>query len=466
MKYSEKEIQEHIWSFRDEFAELIDELITPPIIEFGQDENAIEEVTAYKIIYNIVIQRIAELNDELRSVYLFGNEVPLGRPGETKIRADLLGKAEGLPGIFIFELKKDKLTERQAFTELLAYANQLNATFPSHCTDDTAFVLISPLLGKTIEDAFLQSLVFDRRRICILQPYFENEDDLTTLRLRPFMPSLEDVIVFSSSAFKKRNFDVQVYCWDYDDTFWNPKPDGQNIEYMNRVSALAAQLMEAKNIHGFVYTQQSWPELRKVVPLVNKLVLVGLNPYKIASDKYFTDNFPDVTDVEPPSLFEIGDEVDLSDLLPGLKKHTHIHKEWNYFTDLGQNWTSHLFQIGKQAVEFCTINKMKVKIHSEGVYGGSFNQYELNFLENVYVFNYDFRPTGVVRELYMETTRLDYTHWSTYESHPFYGDSFGWALENSESYILFEIFLRRMFSNDKEDLNNGPQDDEGAEDVQ
>lgn len=445
INFSEKEIQQHIWKYKDDFYEIMDQAELPPIYQFSNNEKSIEQLTADKVLFNIVISRLENLYEELNSLHLFGIEVSLGNVGETKIRADFLGKAEGLPGIYIVELKKDSQTERQAFTELLAYANQINAKFPSHSRDDNVFVLICPMDGKTIEDAYLQSLVFDKRKICILHPIFEDENDINSLKLKPYLPSTEDIIHFSSNAFKKRNFDVLVYSWSNEETFWNPQPGGQNKEDMNRVAALAGQLMEERGIHGFVYPQQSWPELSTIYPNSNKLVLVGLNPYKIASDKYFLESNPELTHLDPPSLFEMTDELNLTHILPGLSKHLNLHTDWNYFTDLGYNWVSHLHRVGKDAVEACTINRIGVKIDSEGAYGGSFDQYEANNIENVYVFNYDFRPTGVIRELFWETTRQDYLHWSKYDSHPYYGDAYGWAVENTTSYILFETFLRIMF---------------------
>ena len=459
MKFTEKQIQEHIWKYRDDLPELIDEFERPALNEFGSDKKAIEEVTAEKILYNLIVERIADIHDAVRCTFLFGMEVPLGNEGETKIRTDFLGKSEGRPGIYIFELKKDKQTERQAFTELLAYANQLNFKFPSHCIDDTVFVLISPIASKTIEDAYLQSLIFDRRKVCILQPYLTDENDINTLRLKPFFPELKDILIFSNTAFKKRNFDVAVFVWSDDETHWNAKPDGQNERDMNRVASLAAQLMEAKNIHGFVYAQQTWPEIKTILPYTNKLVLVGLNPYKIASDSYHQVNSPDTNQNELPDIDDMYEHVNLSHILEGLSKHKEIHEDWNYFTGLSNTWSSQLFYAAEEAVAFAKINRVGIEIHSEVAYGGNWQQYESSFIENVATFNYDVIPTGVIRQLYHETARLDHLHWTKFNSHPFQGDAFGWAIENCESHYLFEIFLNRMFYGDAAEESYGGFED-------
>ena len=459
MNFTEKQIQEHIWKFRDDLHELIDEFEKPLLYEFGVDEKSIEEVTAEKILNNLIVNRIADLHEDVRSVFLFGNEISLGNDGETKIRADFLGKGEGRPGIYIFELKKDGQTERQAFTELLAYANQLNYKFPSHCTDDTIFVLISPIKSKTIEDAYLQSLVFDRRKVSILQPYFTDETNIETLRLKPFFPSLEDILIFSNAAFKKRNFDVAVFVWSDDESHWNPKPEGQNEQDMNRVASIAAQLMEAKNIHGFVYGQQTHPELKEILPYTNKLVLVGLNPYKIASDNYYRENSPEAKINELPYIFDMDEHTNLTHILKGLAKHKDIHEEWNYFTNLANNWSSQLYYAAKEAVDFGTINRVGVRIHTEIAYAGYWEQYESSFIENATTFNYEIKTTGILRQLYHETMRLDYLHWSKFNSHPFQGDAFGWAIENCESHYLFEIFLNRMFYGEADEESYGGLED-------
>lgn len=448
MKFSEKQIQEQIWKFRDELPDIIDEFETLPLYEYGSDKKDIESVTAEKLLYNLIVQRIQDIHCEVRGTLLFGMEIPLGNDGETKIRTDFLGKSEGRPGIYIFELKKNKQTERQAFTELLAYANQLNYKFPSHCIDDTVFVLISPIAGKTIEDAYLQSLIFDKRKVCILQPYFIDENDISTLRLKPFFPSLPDILVFSNTAFKKRNFDVAVFEWSDEETYWNATPEGKNEKNMNRVAYLAAQLMEAKNIHGFVYGQQIWPELKKVLPNTNKLVLVGLNPYKIASDRYHHNNLPSKKPSELPDIDEMFNLVNLSHILTGLTRYREIHDDWNYFTGLSNAWASQLHHAAEEAVAFGKINRNGIDIHSEVSYPGNWEQYESSYVDNVVTFNYEVIPTGVVRQLYHETSRLDYLHWTKFKNHPYQGDAHGWAIENCESHSYFEIFLNRMFYKD------------------
>lgn len=451
MQFSEREIQNFIWDSRDNWHELIDEVEYPPLFSFEGDDGP-EQVNAESLLHNYLVSKISDIHAQVKDLFLIGVEVPLGKPGTSKIRADFLATQEGDTGIFIIELKKSKQTEREAFTELLAYANHLNSLFPSHCVDDTVLVLIAPIQARTVEAAFLQSLLFDRKQVCILQPYLTQDSDLTSLRLKPFVPKSDDMQLFFNAAFSKRNFDVEVVVWSKVPDFWNPSgrdPDDFVKKQMNRLAGTVAQSMEAKNIHGFVYCQQSWPELQDVAYAhPNKLVMVALNPYKIANDYYYLTTYPGISHDEISSTNDWSeDAINLTDIIPGLKSRRSIlaHEDWNYFSKLASVWGSHLWRIGRKAVEFANLNLLQEHVHIEVANGGTWDMYEVNPIENIYTFNYEVRTTGLLRELYTETTKLDFAYWSTHHKHPYQGDSFAWALDNAESHELFEVFLNRMF---------------------
>lgn len=465
MQFIEREIQDFIWKNRDNWHELIDEVEYPALISF-EGEDGLERVNAESLLHNYLVSKISDIHAQIKHLFLIGVEVSLGNQGTSKIRADFLATREGNTGIFIIELKKSKQTEREAFTELLAYANHLNYLFPSHCVDDTVLVLIAPINTRTVEAAFLQSLLFDRKQVCILQPYLLRETDLNSLKLRPFVPKSEDMRLFFNAAFSKRNFDVEVVVWSDVPSFWNPhgKDSDEYVKkQMNRVAGMAAQLMEAKNIHGFVYGQQSWPELMGVAyAYPNKLVMAAINPYKIANDYYYLTKYPEISHDEIPNINDWSDDaVNLTDIIPGLKspRSSVAHDDWNYFSGLGSVWGSHLWRIGRTVVEFANTNRLNENIHIELASGGSWDVYEVNSIENIYTFNYEVRTTGLLRELYTETTKLDYEYWSKYDKHPYQGDSFGWALENAESHWSFEVFLNRMFYGS----NGNVDDDEDSE---
>lgn len=450
---SEKDIQNFIWTKREEFYELIEDIEFPEEIKFDQ-EDSIYQLKPEQIIFNSLLHNLKDIYSSVKGLILYGVEVPLTKEGESAIRADFLGMEEGAPGIAIIELKRSGQTEREAFTELLAYSNHLNTVFPTHCADDNILILIAPMESRTIKEAFLQTLIFDRKKIFVLQPRVDN-GDINTLKLIPYIPNIKDVHNLASVAFDKKNFDVQVIVWEDIPEFWNPnKDEGENEphdyqkEAMNTVASYAAQLMEAKGIHGFAYSSQLWPELAKVLPFTNSLVLVGLNPYKAANSQYFTKNYPETTSEEIPIIEN--EILSLADFLPGLNRNAkEIHEKDNYLVWQNMMWISHLTKIGLHVVETSILNLNYGEI-SVDTGTMDFKQFETKFFESVSCFRYSVFPTGIIRELYWETTKIDYAYKKKFNSHPINGDMFNWAIESLVSHYFFSRFLDRMFG-DKED---------------
>ena len=105
----------------------------------------------------MVERRINEIIDGLESMILIARELRLEKSGDTTTRIDLLGNSECI-GLSIIELKKSKQTERQAFTELLAYANHFCSTFPGLTEQAINTILIAPMETRTVRDAFVQGV--------------------------------------------------------------------------------------------------------------------------------------------------------------------------------------------------------------------------------------------------------------------------------------------------------------------
>lgn len=445
---SEKEIQDFIWAKREEFHELIEDIEFPEEIKFD-NEDSVYQLKPEQIIFNNLLRNLKEMYSTVQGLILYGVEVPLTKDGESTIRADFLGMEEGAPGIAIIELKRSGHTEREAFTELLAYSNHLNTIFPTHCNDDTILILIAPMESRTLKEAFLQTLIFDRKRIFVLQPRVDN-NDISTLKLIPFIPNIKDVHNLACVAFDKKNFDVQVIVWEDIPEFWNPskekgetEPDAFQKEAMNTVASYAAQLMEAKGIHGFVYSSQLWPELATVLPFTNSLILVGLNPYKVANSQFFAKNHPEIASEEIPIIEN--EILSLVDFLPGLNRNAKkIHEDDNYLVWQNAMWISHLTKIGLHVVETSTLN---LNYGEVSVDAGTmdFKQFETKFFESVSCFRYNVFPTGIINELYKETTKIDYAYEKKFKSNPFHGDMYNWAIETLVSHYFFSRFLDRMF---------------------
>ena len=117
---TEKVIQDYIWENRNNLYDLIDVANFPNEIPVDKPW----EIKPYELIYNNILSECIKYFEAIKnSLSLFTNEVGLKKENQSTIRAALLGILDGQNGIYIIEVKKSAQTERQAFTELLAYGS-------------------------------------------------------------------------------------------------------------------------------------------------------------------------------------------------------------------------------------------------------------------------------------------------------------------------------------------------------
>jgi hypothetical protein len=115
-------------------------------------------------------RKINELIEQLVDVELVAKELRLERNESHPTRIDLLGSSPST-GVTIIELKKSGQTERQSFTELLAYSNHFCSLFPGLTEHAITSVLVAPMETRTARDAFVQELVSNRKNIVALVPH-------------------------------------------------------------------------------------------------------------------------------------------------------------------------------------------------------------------------------------------------------------------------------------------------------
>lgn len=442
MTFSEKEIQEFIWSKREHFSDLL-----APADVLIRSQCAVDSVRPEDLLWNRLVDRIESLRAKLLSLELFGCEVPLERESTSTIRADFLGSFPGSTGVAIVELKKSAQTERQAFTELLAYANHLSLLFPGMSREDVVYILIAPMETRITREAFVQSLTLDHRNVIALIPKLGDPNDLKSLKLVPWAPARNDVSLLTSSAFRKSNLSVCKVVWKYCAKSWNPdlqkQPSTDQIKRLNTVSALAAQRMEAAGIHGFVYSSQAWPELREPLPYSNSLVMIGVNPFSVGSSIYAA------TQTEGKSHSPEG--VGLPYIIPGLEKSDDGQFDaMDYLYDLRSVWDSQLFQIGKSVVDTATLSTESGPLDTDSGFM-NWDEYQSQMIEDVFCHNFDVRPTGFVRELFLDVTTLDYEFAGQVgvEKHPIHGDMYRCAADGIASQGMFRKFLDRMLCDDE-----------------
>ena len=449
MKFSEIEIQEYLWSQREHFADF---LVDTSILNEIKCLDDLSDLTAQALVRNMITKKLKEMYFSLHSLELIGSEVPLEQLLNSTIRADFLAVFPGDTGVGIIELKKSSQTERQAFTELLAYSNHITTLFPGMSREDIVYILISPMVTRIARDAVIQSLTFDNRKIVALIPELTDPDDLTTLKLRLWVPTDSELYSFSRLAFRENNFNVCKIVWEYCEGRWDAAKGKYLspglVEQLNSVSAMAAQYMEEAGIHGFTYCSQLWPELEPSLPFTNSLVLVGLNPYAVGSMQFLA-NCENIATVDLPSPHEYIPNI--TELIPGLKNSaSSLHEDTHYLEDLHRVWDSQLFRIGQRVVDSATQNITGKSLQTS--YGFmDWHTYQRQLLEDVYCENFLVRPTGLLRHLFSDVTRLDYELCGKYgvENHPIHGDIYYNAIETLTSQSFFRKFIQRMLGDDE-----------------
>lgn len=453
LEMTEHQIQKHLWENRETWKDLIEDVKFPDKYDFLKTEESIYERTPDKVFFNEVIDRYSRIYKGLKELELFGCEVPLKREGDSTIRADLLGTIPGDSCIAIIEIKKSAQTERQAYTELFAYASHLQAIFPTMSTEDIHYVLISPMEERIVREASIYSFLFDEKPVFAFIPIYEN-DDVETLKLRPWLPKLEDLIKVTEAAFSQKNINIFKVTWEEIEG-WNAikksdNPSEEMIARMNRISTYAAQVMEAKKVHGFVYTSQGYPE----TPFLNNAIVVaGLNPYKIAKDYYLIQE----QKIEPHKLDSIPDEsINLLQIIPELtNKAKETNEENEHFYNLIVGWSNTITGIAFDTVRLMTTNDQQLTFE-RGWGGMTWKEYQGNMLEDGIVFNYEIKATGLLRRLWAIYSQQDYEYVVKHgsEMHPYlhHGDFPIFLIDSFNEQTYFRDFLYSIFESYKDVL--------------
>jgi hypothetical protein len=443
---NEKNIQKYIWDNKDNFSDF---LVEPEFPSFANKKPW--EFSPAELLYSQIIKKYVDIWNSMKEHYFFGYEVPLKKDNDTTVRADFLGILAGRNGIVVTELKKSEQTERQAYTELLAYGSHLRAIFSPMSKMDIVYLLIAPMKERIVREATINSLLYDRNEVCALIPSWEDED-LTTLKLKGWIPSFEEFNHLTAACFSESNFDVFKVTWDGLPGEWSPEKKGDNpdkymIKRMNKVSSLASQIMEAKGIHGFVFCSQTWSELRDTGHLINGVIIGGINPYKATKNRILL-NEHGLTAKEADKV-DIG-YIDMLTIIPELKNFAEKENtETNFLSDLSMTWPNEIIGIGFEVVDILTKSLKRDWIETS--HGGfDWKTYQRIYQEDIYCHNFEIKTTGIIRELFFDYSirDWDYIKKNGYNDHPTYyhGDIPNDLIEitNSQNYV--REFLRRLFN--------------------
>lgn len=225
--------------------------------------------------------KLSSLHQQLDLLHLDGKEVQLIRESDTATRIDLLGHIDQSGDLAIIELKKSDQTERQAFTELLAYANHFCTLFPPLSESSLTSILVAPMAGRGVRDAFAQELIINDKNVFALIPTFENDE----VSLEPYYPSDLYYRWIENNILDDRSITVVSASFPLIDGWIDAGPLGTTYppDYTQKafktMTGLIAQKLEAQGLHGFVFARQYWNEVCQVFPNPNTIVLCLLNPF-------------------------------------------------------------------------------------------------------------------------------------------------------------------------------------------
>ncbi|WP_333889188.1 hypothetical protein [Sphingobacterium siyangense] len=213
------------------------------------------------------------------------------------------------------------------------------------------------------------------------------------------------------------------------------------LDTVNKLSIYAAQLMESKHISGFVYVSQPWEEL----PLLpNSLVIAGINPYKVSKLLKLIKN-KGIDIYRSENIDTSG--IKLKDILPEIDN-VHNKSTEDYLEDFSTSWINTLQGISIETFKTMTINSENITYETD--HGSmTWDQYQKLALEDVFVHNYDVRPTGLLRVLFQAYQEIDYKYLTKfgYENHSTHshGDISNYGIDNWYNISFFRDFLDRLY---------------------
>lgn len=144
-------------------------------------------------------EKINTLVKSLNNFEFIGREVRLKKENASTTRIDLVGMTVD-QGPVIVELKKSTQTEREAFTELLAYSNYFCSLFPGASESTSVIsILIAPMETRIVQDAYFQELILNNKNIIALIP--EGNEDESEFKFKIYYPNDNFYVTFSTQCF-------------------------------------------------------------------------------------------------------------------------------------------------------------------------------------------------------------------------------------------------------------------------
>ncbi|MDF3239312.1 hypothetical protein [Pseudomonas veronii] len=226
-------------------------------------------------------RKINEALDNLEGMVLGASELRLTRESDSTTRIDLVGNSES-SGLTIIELKKSKQTERQAFSELLAYSNHFCTVFPGLKESSLTSILVAPMETRTTRDAYAQELVSNNKCILALVPKYENGK----AQLSVYYPDATYYKWFENNLLDDRSI-ITVALAFQEIKGWIDLETGQegvpahSVKALNILTSSISNMLEANGYHSMCYSTQPWGEIASGLnlPFPNVIYVAAVNPF-------------------------------------------------------------------------------------------------------------------------------------------------------------------------------------------
>ncbi len=336
-------------------------------------------------------RKINNVLEQLECLVLTAKELRLERSTPHPTRIDLFGNSESA-GITIIELKKSAQTERQSFTELLAYSNHFCSIFPGLTESAITSVLVAPMETRTAKDAYVQELISNNKNIVALIPH-ENDGCFT---LTAYYPNSAYYRWFENNTLNDHSMTCVVISFpllkgwiDSDAESQSGAPPQYSIDALNTVAKTIAHKLEAEGFHTIVYASQKWGEMANLFPYPNSIVISAMNPFSSAR-----------TSVHKGVVYGRSEDGRLEQVQSIYDQMTAEGKSLFWIESLESGFQGKLIRTVCDQFELCFLNdsaRINYEISIPDWYG-----LKTSFVDAVFTHNLDIHSTGLLREIYLE----------------------------------------------------------------
>lgn len=335
------------------------------------------------LLQQIVERTINDIIDGLESLILSAEELRLEKTGDSTTRIDLFGNSECI-GLVIIELKKSKQTERQAFTELLAYVNHFCSIFPGLTEYAINTILIAPMETRTVRDAFVQAVLGNNKLSVALIP----TDDKGRIKLTVYYPDESYYQWFENNLLDDRSMYTvavafqEIKGWIDTDKNNNQKISDYSKDALNTISNSISHRLEAEGFHSIVYATQQWGEIGQLFPCPNVIYAVFINPFAAFRNSSHKDQiYGETKEGRVSEIQSIYDQLDESERMFWLQS-------------MESNFHGLAIRIIKEQFDKCFLNTDESEVRLE-ISVPDWYSVKTNMINSVFTHNLDVFQTGL-----------------------------------------------------------------------